>query len=308
MLRAKIVRAAMYVCAVTGSLDLSRAVYAQATHDDSASARVRAGLDVGLAGRTDAAERTWVVSPEVSLDYRFAHSFGVGLDWGFVIAHAASQPFDEQAEQRAARPADVGFPQGASQWMAAPGNPWLKLWYERAPTPHEHILLAAGLTVPVIWLPRDSVERSLYRDAYALAAATRGLWDVWLWAPQHTALTLTGDVQHALTSLLDVHVAAGLAAAAELGYLTQDVGNLFAQLSVGLELHRGIAYLGAFGRSVVFAPAVDPVQWSAGGYLGLRWLRASVQAGGMCNLDEPLGTLGAGLSVCGLWLSGRFAP
>jgi hypothetical protein len=312
MLCAKPLRAAICACVVAGSLSLASAVCAQATGRDSpASARLRAGIEVGLTGRADAAERAWAASPVISLDYRFADHFGVGLEWGCVIAHEASRSFtqpSDRAEERAVRSTAAGFPQTSSQGMAAPGNPWLKLWYERARAPHERLSLMAGVTVPAAWLPRDNVRRSLYRDAYALAAATRGLWDDWLWAPQHSALTLTGDLQHALTAWLDMRIAAGLAAAIELGYLTQHVGNVFAQLSPALELHRGIAYVGALGRFVAFAPAVDPVQWSAGGYVGLRSLRASVQVDGLCNLDQPLGRQGAGLSSCGLWLSGRFAP
>jgi hypothetical protein len=266
--------------------------HADASAADATDPAMALGLELGFAKRASMYERTWVVSPLLRASYRFARGFAVGLDWGFVLAHQGS-PRDDSS--------------GAGAWTAAQGNPWITLQYRRALSARAQLELRTGLTIPTAWLPRDGVYRSLHREAYALASATRGLWDAWLWAPQHAAFALTANYRHALTAWLDVQLAAGLAVAAELGYLTEDMASVFGQVSPALELRHGPLYAGVAARAVTFAPADDHAQLSALGYVGLRFAQLRVEASGLCNLDEPLGAAGAGLSLCGMWLAGSLA-
>lgn len=249
----------------------------------------RARAELGVSGRSDRASQLTVVSPVVGLDYRFSHGFGAGFDWAFVIA--AEQPAHQ-----------------SSFWFAGPGDPIFKVWYEPTARAGEHFYVYAGLNVPAAWLPRDIMRRGLARTSYALAAGTRGLWDAWLWVPEQMALAVGGYYRRELSAHLRLRVDAAVAGSVSLSWLTSDVGALYGQLAPALEVFIGEWYLGVRAQGVLLAPQSDPLQLSASAYLGVERRYWALEASGLCNLDEPLGFVGSGLSVCGAWLRAKVTP
>ncbi|MET0386981.1 MAG: hypothetical protein ABW321_13530 [Polyangiales bacterium] len=251
--------------------------------------RLQLRAELGLSGRSDPASRVWVLSPVLGFDYRFSHGFGVGLDWAFAIANEAPARAD-------------------AQWAAASGPPMTKVRYHARLSARDTLQLYIGLNVPSAWLPRDAVSRSLARTSYALAAAARGLWNAWLWAPEQLVLALGAAWQHELTPYAVLRLDGAAAGALSLSRLLRETGLVHAQLAPAIELHQGPLYLGVRGQAVLTVPQSDPLQLSASAYAGVRATHWSLEASGLCNLDEPLGFTGAGLGVCGGWLTAGVAP
>jgi len=281
------------ICAILGCLTATSSASADAPSPAVPAGswldQVAARAELGLTGRSDPASRLWVVSPLIGLDYRFSHGFGIGFDWGFVLASEVPQ-------------------HRATQWLASPGNPLLNVWYENDRDAVDHVHLYAGLSVPLAWLPRDSVRRGLARTGYAFAAATRGLWNAWLWVPEQLALALGGLYTHRLASYARLRVDAAAAGSVSLSWLTREVGSIYGQLAPALELSAGPLQFGVRAQAVAVAPQSDPLQLSAGVYVGFEQESWAVVAHGSCNLDPPLGIFGSGLGVCGTWISAAVSP
>jgi hypothetical protein len=265
---------------------LATATSARASETDpSFIAQMRGRLELGLSGRSDVYSAAWVMSGVLSIDHAFSNGFGAGFDWGFFVAHEA--PVTE----------------AAGRWATGPGNPWLKVWHEGALGPHTQLSVAAGMTIPAAWLPRDTTRRALLRDAYAFGAATRGLWNAWLWAPQQIALAVTARLAHELDLHWRVGVEAGLGGSLSMGQFTHDLGAVYAQLAPLIELRGELLIVGLRFQAALTDAGPDPLQLSAQAYVRFERPHWQLEAAGMCNLDEPLGVAGAGLSVCGALLS-----
>jgi hypothetical protein len=247
--------------------------------------RSRARLELGLSGRSDLGSSLWVTSGVFSVDHAFSHGYGIGFDWGFFLAHEA--------------PAS----DAAGRWAVGPGNPWLKLWHEAAIGPHTWLSLAAGATVPAAWLPRDATRRGILRDGYAFGAATRGLWNAWLWAPQQIAFAIAAKLLHEPAAAWRVGVEAALAGSLSMGQFTRDAGAAYLQLAPLLELRGQLLTAGVRMQAVLSDARPDPLQLSAQAYVRFEQAHWQLQAAGLCNLDPPLGVLGSGLSICGVLLA-----
>jgi hypothetical protein len=247
--------------------------------------RSRASLELGLSGRSDLVSSLWVTSGVLSVDHAFSHGYGIGFDWSFFLAR-------EAATNDAASRAAVG-----------PGNPWLKIWHESRLGPHTSLSVAAGATIPAAWLPRDATRRGILRDGYAFGAATRGLWNAWLWAPQQIALAVAAKLLHEPTAAWRVGVDAALAGSLSMGRFTRDPGAAYLQLAPLLELHGQLLTAGVRVQAVLTDARPDPLQLSAQAYVRFEQAHWQLQAAGLCNLDQPLGVFGSGLSVCGALLA-----
>jgi hypothetical protein len=226
-----------------------------------------------------------VSSGVVSVDHAFSHGYGIGFDWGFFLAREAPT---SDAEGR---------------WAVGPGNPWLKLWHEGAIGERSFLSVAAGATVPAAWLPRDAPRRGILRDGYAFAAASRGLWDAWLWAPQQIAFAVAAKLLHDPSAHWRLGVEGALAGSLSMGHFTRDAGALYAQLAPLLELRGQLLAVGARLQAVLTDARPDPLQLSAHVYVRFERPHWQLQAAGLCNLDRPLGVLAGGMSVCAALLS-----
>jgi hypothetical protein len=247
--------------------------------------RTRGNFELALSGRSDLMSSLWVASGVVSVDHAFSHGYGIGFDWGFFLAREA--------------PTNAG----TGRWATGPGNPWLKVWHEAALGPRTWLRVAAGATVPAAWLPPDATRRGILRDGYAFGAATRGLWNAWLWAPQQIALALAAKLLHDPTALWRIGLEGALAGSLSMGQFTRDAGAAYLQLAPLIELRGQLLAAGVRLQAVLSDARPDPLQLSAQAYVRFERPHWQLQAAGLCNLDEPLGVLGAGLSVCGALLA-----
>ena len=246
---------------------------------------LRGRLELGWSARSDVLSSLSVLSGVLSVDKEFSNGFGAGVDWGFFLAHEA--PMTE----------------AVGRWAHGPGNPWFKVWHESALAPHTQLSFAVGVTFPAAWLPRDATRRALLRDAYAFGAATRGLWNAWLWAPQQIALAATGRLVHEVSTHVRVGAEAGLGGSLSMGQLTRDLGAFYAQLAPLIELRGELLVAGLRVQAVLTDAHPDPLQLSTRAYVRFEREHWQLEAAGLCNLDEPLGVFGTGLSVCSALLS-----
>lgn len=250
--------------------------------------RTRARAELGLSGRSDPNSSFHVLSPILSADYAFSHGFGIGVDWGMLLA----------AEAPAHAP---------DAWVAGQGDPWFKLWYT-SPAARDRYTLYVGLTVPAAWLPRDVVKRGLTRNAYAFAAATRGLWNAWLWAPEQIALALGGRYERELDPYTRFVLEGAAAGGVSLSRLSDALGTGYLQLGPAVELHERPIALGLRLQGVLTTGAADPLQLGASLYLRLTVSEVQLELGGLCNLYGPLGFTGVGAELCGGWLAVEVRP
>jgi hypothetical protein len=252
--------------------------------------RTRARLELGISGRSDSASSLWIWSGVASLEHAFSHGWGVGADWGFFLVSEVPQP------------------SAAALWATGPGDPWLKVWSDRAPSPEDRLRVYAGMTIPAAWLPRDATRRSLYRSAYAFGAGSRGLWNAWLWAPEQMSVAAGATWFHTLSKQVRVGVDATLGGGLSLVRGADDVGTLYAQLAPTLELVGERLVLGTRLQAVMTDTREDRLQLSAQSYLRFGQATWTLEISGLCNLDEPLGFVGAGLSICGAYLAVGVRP
>jgi hypothetical protein len=250
--------------------------------------RTHARAELGFSGRADSASSFHVVSPVISADYAFSHGFGMGVDWGFVLGVEAPS-------------------HAAAAWVVGQGDPLLKVWYV-TPQARDRFQVYVGLSVPTAWLPRDVVQRGLLRHAYAFAAATRGLWNAWLWAPEQVTLAIAGRYARDLDANMRLVVDAAAAGGVSLSALTDRLETGYAQLAPALELHDSLMSVGLRVQAVMISTHGDPLQWGSGLYLRLTLGTLQLEAAAHCNLDAPLGVTGAGPSLCGAWLAAEVSP
>ena len=257
--------------------------------DASFLERMRARLELGLGRRSDRASSFHVLSPLLAAEYAFSHGFGVGIDWGFVLAVES--------------PA-----RGDSGWFAGQGDPLLKVWYTSAAA-RDRYTLYLGLSVPTAWLPRSVVSRGLARNAYAFAAVSRGLWNAWLWAPEQIALAAAARYQRELDPHLRLVVEAGAAVGLSLSRLIDGVGTLYAQLAPALELHDTRFALGLRPQAVLTTSGTAALQLAAALYMRLQLSAATeLELSGLCNLSGSLGLMSRSLPVCGAQLAVGVSP
>jgi len=247
--------------------------------------RTRGRLELALSGRSDIVSSLWVTSGVLSVDHAFSHGYGIGFDWSFFVAREA--PMNE----------------APGRWATGPGNPWLKVGWQGAIGPSTSLSVDAGATIPAAWLPRDATRRVVLRDSYAFGAATRGLWNAWLWAPQQIAFAVAAKLVHEPAAFWRVGVDAAFAGSLSMGQFTRDAGALYAQLAPLIELRGQLLAAGLRVQAVLTDAAPDPLQLSALTYVRFERPHWQLEAAGLCNLDPPLGVLGSGLSVCGALLS-----
>lgn len=222
-----------------------------------------------------------VVSPLLSGRYAL-QCFSLGLDWGFTAAVASPEQGND----------DAAF--GA-------GNPFLSLLLRRA---GERTRWTAGLgiTVPLAWVSTGA-EARLQRASYNHAMGMRGLWDGWLWAPEHTSAVALFEIDHLVGRYLRLSGDAGAALLIPVGDYDYDL-DLFLQAAGGGGFVHGIVSTGCHLRILLMPTLTEDVaQLSV-----VPWVRIDPEGGHaafslLFNLDEPLGG-GYGMQMYGVHLSG----
>ena len=252
--------------------------------------RTRGSVELGLSGRADLVSSLWVASGVLSMEHAFSHGYGISFDWGFFAAREA--PTND----------------GPGRWATGPGNPWLKVGRQGALGPSTWLSVETGATIPAAWLPRDATRRAILRESYAFGAATRGLWNAWLWAPQQISFALAAKLVHELMPWLRVGVDAALAGSLSMGQFTRDGGAVYGQLAPLIELRGQLLAAGVRLQAVLTDARPDPLQMSALTYVRFERPHWQLQVAGLCNIDPPLGVLGPGLSVCSALLSVGVQP
>lgn len=243
--------------------------------------------ELGFIQHADDRSTLSVASALFRAHYRISSAIGVGVDWGFVLVSQAPSL-------------------GSSLWLMGSSDPFFKAFYAHTnDAGTDSLLLAAGFTAPLAWLSYDIVKRALMRSAYAHAAATRGLWNAWLWAPEQVALVVNAEWVHAFSREARVIVEGGAAVTSSISQATREPADALLQLAAAIEARPTAVALGLRLQGVLMT-ASDPTQFSVVPYLSAALgPKLSLTASLAVNLDPPLGSLGAGLGMWGALLALR---
>jgi hypothetical protein len=248
-------------------------------------ARWRAAGELGYIRHAAFAESLTVGSALLSLHYRFAAHFGVGVDWGWLVVGDVPKV-------------------GSSLWKVGSSDPLFKLTYARDSEDRtRHLQLSAGVTAPLAWLSYDTELRGLMRSAYAHAAATRGMWNVWLWGPEQTAFVANAAWEQELKPALRGMVEVGAAATVPISQVTRDRADAFAQLAAALEMHDEWVALEIRYQVVAMTSSSDALQQALSACMSAQLGDLKLAARVVVNLDPPLGIFGHGLGMVGLLVS-----
>jgi hypothetical protein len=245
--------------------------------------------ELGLTTRSDEASALVVLSPLIGASYRLGASIRFGLEWGLVFATETPR-------------------QGVPERTVAVGNPLLALLYRWLDTDTDRLELRAALVPPLAWLPSGVVERGLVRASYAYAAASRGLWNAWLWGAEQVAVVAGASWVRELIPLLRLRLEADVAMSLPLTEITQDLADAYLQLAPSLELHSEPVSLGLRIQAVFMTSSSATRQLSVSPYARVDVNAWSFEARPVINIDGPLGTGGAGLGAWGVLVSVRRNP
>lgn len=260
----------------------SARVAAEAGNRLSPQPRFQVGGDLGFIQHSETRSSLSVTSAQLRVSFGIAQSIGVGLDWGFLLVNQMP-----------------GI--GDSLWLAGSGDPLLKLWYARVNTAGTDALyLSAGVAAPLAFLSYDIVRRALMRSAYAHAAATRGLWNVWLWGPEQISLAINAEWLHSFDEVFRLRLEAGAALSHSISQVTLAQADAFGQLAAAIEARQGPAGFGLRVQSVLMTSSNDAMQLSLSPHL-LVFLSPALTlvASAVLNLDPPLGVFSTGLGMWG---------
>jgi hypothetical protein len=257
----------------------------------SSPAYIELGSEIGLTTHHGERSTLWVASPVIDVSYHSTRPLTFSIDWGFIVANESPL-------------------HGASQTVFASANAALSVTYALPLPPSDRLDVYMTVAPPLAWLPDSTTRRGLVRGGYAYAAASRGLWDAWLWGPEQLA-TAGGARWSRTAPHVRYGAQAALAASLPLSAIGPNTIGGFAQLAPFIELHEARGpeapqfSLGVRLQSVIMSAASDLLQLSVSPYARLDTAPVSLQLRGMLNLDEPSGFLGSGLGIWGLLFSAQ---
>ena len=222
-----------------------------------------------------------VFSPLLASRYTLEH-FSVGLDWGFTAAVASPD-------------------QGEDDSVVGSGNPFLSLLL-RGGDERTRWTAGFGGAAPLAWV-RTGPDARLQRASYNYAMGMRGLWDSWLWAPEHASAVALFEIDYYAGKYVRLSGDAGAALLIPVGDYDDDL-DLFLQAAGGAGFVHGTFSTGCHLRLVLMPTlAEEMAQLSIA-----PWVRLDPKGGFgafslLFNLDEPLGG-GYGMQVYGGPLAG----
>jgi hypothetical protein len=228
--------------------------------------------------------RALLQSPLLGFWYAFSNHFMLSVDWGMAY-------YRDDASGQVDRTFRFGNPMVAGYYVGHHGN--LKL------------RLGAALTAPVATLPDGGDSLALAARAYGVAAASRGGWNLWLWAPE--AATLAFPARFEMVALPKLLLAADVTMAIPIylhgqgaGFVMQFAGDLGFRskvVAVGARLSHvwsiaEMPFLGSF-----FQMALEP-------FLRLDFGKPFLHARLTMNLNNPWGFSFDPGGIWGLHLGG----
>jgi hypothetical protein len=215
------------------------------------------------------------ISPIVGGRYSITDRIRVGLEAGLALAIHSSWTDTGGAERDA----------GAAFVFA---NPLLSIDYGVQDQPLRW-RVGAGVTIPLASATALSSQAAL-----AIAVASRGGWDIWMWAPDRMSGILDGRLETDLTDALVVGVDGG---AGVLGYIGDSITaetGFAAQVGADIELALGQVNVGLRATGVFVGedlfPERDSLQVALMPYALFRLSTTTfLTAGFVLNLDPPFG-------------------
>jgi hypothetical protein len=242
------------------------------------SLRVAAELALFSEGADDTEGSHLSLSPLFGLGIGLSDSIEVGVTWGLSYQ-------------------DNGAPEGAASQDGENafviGNPTLSLT-QHTQKGETRFSFGGSVAVPLASFPDDAEDIAITASAYQHAAALRGNWNQWLWAPDRASAAL----HFASHVVLDELLFGGEAAAAAL--IPTDEGDMgvAGQLAgeVGFATETVRVVLRVQGVATVTPGLEDPFQVSLDPYVAWNATDSTALSARLTiNADNPAGVEGAGI-------------
>jgi hypothetical protein len=299
----------MYLTMIGIGIAVAHGVRAQDTQTTTASGSIdserpkqRGELALELGGyfRDDDDAARVVVSPLISGWISVAKGVDMELDWGLALSSIDPESASSKGSFCLGNPA-----LSAKRVISADRN---------------QIYFGVGVAAPVSSInakPRElddgkalnDWQRKFLRTQYTsrTAAAMRGLWDYWLWIPEHLSFFIPVGAK----MISEEHILAAGQAAGALLIPTGDYETDRAEMIIQLAGDLGFAFewfsAGLRVQGVLLPiPGGDEghAQFSAGVFGRFDLNNAFVAAKAMMNLDTPYGAFDKGPEIWGVLLSG----
>lgn len=261
------------------------------------------GVELGGYFRSDKMASRLAFSPLVSGWYSVANGVDLKLDWGF--AFLSLSPKSESS--------DTGF------YL---GNPTLSARRVIHAYRNE-IFFGIGVAVPVSSIPTrprslDSESGSVPNDwdnsflktryASRVAAAMRGLWDYWIWMPEHLGIVVPLGVRMVSKEHILLGGETAIAVLVPTGDYETDRAELILQfageLGFGFEWLRAGVRLQGVVLPVPGSDEAGHAQFSAGPFARVESQGAFLHIKGLFNLDTPYGAFDDGPAVWAVTIGG----
>ena len=173
-------------------------------HDGAPATPLRVSGELAVTKRPALRDDVWMWSPVLAGRYRMYPRIDVEATWGGVAF--VDRGRDGTSASTFGSSNLIG---GARYWLEDESE--------------QSISLSADLVAPLAWLGRDALAGQR-RAGFALAAATRGLWNPWLWAPEQTGGAIGAVYARRFSPALRTLVEAGLGTTFSLGVATASLG------------------------------------------------------------------------------------
>jgi hypothetical protein len=217
-----------------------------------------------------------IISPILHGGLSIGSERSLTLDWGFTFVDFSDGGDDESRSEI--------------------GNPFVAL--------HQSVNLGLvevsggfGVALPLANLPKDNDDQAFARAALVSTASARGLWDLWLWAPETLSLAVPLSAEMDLV-LLDVSAEFTPALLIPTGDEVDDQDSEFiVQMAVDAAMSAGLVQFGArlqavwspTGDDESFVPD-DETQVSIVPYAIVSLGPAFVSGSVTLNLTDPVGS------------------
>jgi hypothetical protein len=269
--------------------------------DEQARPNGEVGVELGGYFRSDNKISRLALSPLVSGWYSVADGIDVKLDWGLAFLNLSPKSGS----------GDTGF------YL---GNPTLSVRRVIHAYRNE-IFFGIGVAIPASSIsarPRtldsgpalNDWQDKFLKTRYAsrIAAAMRGLWDYWLWIPEHLSILVPLGVRMVSEEHILLGGETALAVLVPTGDYETDRAEVVMQFAGELgfgfrRLNAGVRLQGV----VLPIPGGDEAgraQFSAGLFARVEFDSAFLGVKGLFNLDRPYGAFDNGPDVWGVTLGG----
>jgi hypothetical protein len=250
----------------------------EAEDDERVAPKVQFGAEIGVftAGGSSSERSHTAVSPLLRAGIGLSRHLALTATWGLSYQ------------------ADGALGMQQSETAVVMGNPLIAI-AQQTRIGRTYFDFGGGVALPVASTPKDPVDAAITGSAYGYAAALRGNWSQWLWAPDRASAT----VHFASHAVLDELLVGGEAdVAALIPTVGEDDMEVAGQLAgeVGYATDKVRVVMRVTGVATISMHLDDPFQVALDPYVTWNLTKRTALMGRLTvNCDNPAGVDGLGI-------------